>query len=53
MGKSLIEKLWLQVDQLKVLVTRNPHIPLDDVRKGVDGIEAIVRAIRRRELRGK
>ena len=42
MAKRLIEKLRLQVDELRELVNRNPHMPLGEVQRAVGAVQEII-----------
>jgi len=40
--KSLVKKLRLQVDELRELVNRNPHMPLGEVQRAVGAVQEII-----------
>lgn len=49
--KTTVKKLWDQIDELKVLLSRNPSIPIEEYRRVVGDMEWGVKALRKRELR--
>lgn len=51
MAKRLVEKLRLQVDELRQLVNMNPHFDLREVEGAVRSVEEIVLSLRDREIR--
>ena len=48
---SITQKLWHKVDNLKVLLNSNPHVPIADCKVLVLEIEQLVIAMRREEIR--
>jgi 5-methylthioribose kinase len=50
MAKRLIEKLRLEIDELRQLVNMNPHFDLREVQRAVGAVEEIVMSLREKEL---
>jgi hypothetical protein len=49
--KTRVQKLWHKIDNLKVLLDSNPHVPIVECKALVQEIEQLIMAMRRREIR--
>jgi hypothetical protein len=50
-SKTLIQKLWQNITELRALLDRNPHVPIQECKAVLAEAEEKVKKLRLRELR--